>query len=108
MTATISFIVIPTGTGTPTKKNWAWSPGARNTYSMAATIPDIAEIRGFLKMRIREAKSRRSRRGRVESERKIVVRRGDEGTSFKPYWCDEDPGDRHRSESNCENLLVRL
>jgi len=48
MSATISFIVIPTSTGTPTKKNWAWSPGARNTYSMAATIPVIAEIRGFL------------------------------------------------------------
>ena len=58
MSATISFIVIPTGTGTPTKKNWAWSPGARKTYSMAATIAVIAAIQGLLKMRIREAKSR--------------------------------------------------
>ena len=58
ISATISFTVIPTGTGTPTKKIWAWSPSARNTYIMAATIPVIAAIRGFLKIRIRDATSR--------------------------------------------------
>jgi len=58
MSATISVNVIPTGTGTPTKKNCAWSPGARNTYSMAATTPVIAAICGFLKIKISDAKSR--------------------------------------------------
>jgi hypothetical protein len=55
MSATISFIVIPTGTGTPTKKISAWSPGAKNTYIIAAAIPVITAIRGLLKIRFREA-----------------------------------------------------
>ena len=83
MSATISFIVIPTGTSTLTKKNWAWSPGARNTYSMATTIPVIAAIRSFLKMRIREAKSRIVPARKRGPERKIGVWRGDASQALR-------------------------
>lgn len=58
MIATISFIVIPSGTGTPTKNSSAWSPGAMSMYIIATAIPVIVAIRGFLKIRISEAKSR--------------------------------------------------
>ncbi len=58
MTATISFIDIPIGTGTPTKKSSAWSTGAISMYMIATAIPLIEAIRGFLKIRINEAKSR--------------------------------------------------
>jgi len=39
----------------------------------------------------------------VESERRIVVRRGDE---FQACSCEEDAADRHHGKSYCENLLV--
>ncbi len=58
MSATISFIVIPSGTGTSTKKSSAWSPGAIRMYMMATAIPVIVAILGFLKIRMSEAKSR--------------------------------------------------
>ena len=45
--ATISLIVVPVGTGTPTKKIRPWSPGARKRHSTAAMTPVIAAIRGF-------------------------------------------------------------